>query len=172
MRLAPVVMFFHPDTEAAVHYAAESSRTTHGAPEAVDACKIFAQIISKALNAQPKADLLTAEAPEGTSDRLASIAGGDYLGMAEADIRGSGYVVECLEAALWCFSQTDSFRDAVLRAANLGGDADTTAAVVGQVAGAHYGADDIPAEWLSKLALRDEITELADSLFAGGHCVA
>ncbi|HSG50014.1 MAG TPA: ADP-ribosylglycohydrolase family protein, partial [Longimicrobiales bacterium] len=75
---------------------------------------------------------------------------------------------DSLEAALWAFASTDSFRDAVLAAANLGDDADTTAAVCGQVAGAFYGVEEIPAEWLEILAMREEIDEMAVRLFEAG----
>jgi ADP-ribosyl-[dinitrogen reductase] hydrolase len=71
-----------------------------------------------------------------------------------------------LEAALWCFAQTDSFAPAVLMAANLGDDADTTAAICGQIAGAYYGVDAIPAAWREQLARRQEIEELALALAA------
>lgn len=87
-----------------------------------------------------------------------------FLDKAESEIRGSGYVVASLEAALWCFYKTDSYRDAILKAVNLGDDADTTAAVCGQIAGAYYGESGIPSEWLEKLCMRDEIAEMADSL--------
>jgi ADP-ribosyl-[dinitrogen reductase] hydrolase len=73
-------------------------------------------------------------------------------------------VVESLEAALWCTWVSDSFESAILKAANLGDDADTTAAICGQVAGAFYGEDGIPCRWLDQLAMRDEITELAIKL--------
>lgn len=93
-----------------------------------------------------------------------AIACGACEGKPETAIRGTGYVVESLEAAMWCFMKTDSFADAILRASNLGDDADTTAAVCGQVAGAYYGASQIPAGWLRRLALMSEITKLADQL--------
>ena len=80
------------------------------------------------------------------------------------EIWGSGYVVNCLEAALCCFDQTESFRDAALAAANLGDDADTTAAVCGQIAGAYYGASGMPPHWREGRVLRDEIVRLADDL--------
>ena len=82
------------------------------------------------------------------------------------DIRGNGYVVRSLEAALWCFWTTDSFEAAILKAANLGEDADTTAAVCGQLAGAYYGENGIPDQWLSVLVERDGISQLADRLMA------
>jgi ADP-ribosyl-[dinitrogen reductase] hydrolase len=65
---------------------------------------------------------------------------------------------------MWCFATTDSFRDATLRATNLGDDADTTAAICGQIAGSYYGAKGIPASWIEQLAMAAEICELADAL--------
>ena len=72
--------------------------------------------------------------------------------------------MESLEAAFWCFWQTDSFKDCVLLAANLGDDADTTAAVAGQLAGAFYGETGIPQNWLKKLTMGKEIGQLAEQL--------
>ena len=82
------------------------------------------------------------------------------------EIKGSGYVVESLEAALWAFHNSGDFREGALMAANLGDDADTTAAIYGQIAGAHYGATGIPAGWLAKLTMANEITRMADDLHA------
>jgi ADP-ribosyl-[dinitrogen reductase] hydrolase len=70
-----------------------------------------------------------------------------------------------LEAALWCFDRSKSFAEAVLLADNLGDDADTTAAVCGQVAGAFYGANAIPPHWLDRLVMRDTIEAMALELF-------
>lgn len=165
MRLAPVPMFFYPDKEAAVSYAAQSSRTTHAAAECLDACKLFSRIIFDALAGRSKEDILFAETTSfnGTA-KIAAIAKGDYRDKHEDDIIGSGYVVESLEAALWCFLNTETFEDAILRAANLGDDADTTAAICGQVAGAFYGASGIPSRWLDQLVMKQEISDLADRL--------
>lgn len=167
MRLAPVVLFYHPDLEAISHYAGESSRTTHGAAEAIAACGIFAAVLAAALNGCSKSEVLSAAIDPGVSARLDAIASASYVGQSAERIRGTGYVVDCLEAALWCFARTDNFRDAILEAANLGDDADTTAAVCGQIAGAYYGVAGIPGSWLDCLALRDEITSLADALRSG-----
>ena len=71
-----------------------------------------------------------------------------------------------LEAALWCFLHTDTFEAAILRAANLGDDADTTAAICGQLAGAYYGVDAIPRDWLDKLVMREEIATMVETLLA------
>ena len=93
------------------------------------------------------------------------IANGEYRNKSVGEIRGTGYVVESLEAALWCFDKTYNFEAAILKAANLGDDADTTAAICGQVAGACYGESGIPDKWLKKLAMREEIATLADRPF-------
>ena len=166
MRLAPVVLFFHPNLEKCIHFAAESSRTTHGADEAIDACKIFAQILAAALDGRPKSEVLAAAEPISASARLNGVASGNYRKRRASEIRGSGYAVDSIEAALWCFERTDSFRDAILAAANLGDDADTTSAICGQIAGAYYGASGIPESWTDRLCMRDEILQMADSLLS------
>lgn len=164
MRLAPVVLFYFPDRNKAVHYSGESSRTTHAAQEAIDSCRIFAQALCIAFDAGSKAEILELTAPPNASERLKGIAAGVYRGRPEAKIRGTGYVVDCLEAALWCFERSENFREAVLLAANLGEDADTTAAVVGQIAGAYYGEGGIPQSWLERLAMRETLETLSDAL--------
>ncbi|MFI5319786.1 MAG: ADP-ribosylglycohydrolase family protein [Myxococcota bacterium] len=165
MRLAPVAMFFFPDALAAAHYAAESSRTTHAAPEALDACRLLAAMLCRALAGEPKEAVLRGSAVSfRRASRIAALARGAARAKPEREHRGSGYVVEPLEAALICFAHGASYADAVLRAANLGDDADTTAAVCGQLAGAHYGEAGIPAAWLARLAMREEIATLAERL--------
>jgi ADP-ribosyl-[dinitrogen reductase] hydrolase len=167
MRLAPIPMYYFPDLDAAERYAADSSRTTHGATECVDASRLFARVICRALLGQPREEVLLGDAEAfASTGKIAAIARGEYRGKTPPEIRGTGYVVQCLEAALWAFEATDGFAEAVLAAANLGDDADTTAAVCGQVAGAYYGDSGIPANWLGRLALRSEITELARRLGA------
>ena len=166
MRLAPVAMWFAPDVEAVRHNARLSSLTTHAAPEALACCELYAELLARALAGAPREALLRAPAPADAAERVREIADGGYLAKTREQVTGSGYCVDSLEAALWCFATTDSFEAAVLAAANLGDDADTTAAIVGQVAGAHYGIDGIPAHWLAKLAMRGDIDELARAIFA------
>jgi len=177
MRLAPVVLYFAPDEATAVHHAAQSSKTTHATQEAVDACRLLAVFLLRALQGADKEAVLAAgkssraliEAAGGPlAPRIDAIAAGSWRTKSEQQIHGTGYVVDSLEAALWSFATTDSFRDAILRAVNLGDDADTTAAVCGQIAGAFYGARNIPAEWREKLALHDTITSYADLLRVAG----
>jgi ADP-ribosyl-[dinitrogen reductase] hydrolase len=166
MRLAPVAMYFAGDPNAVDEHAALMSRTTHGAAEAVDACRLFASQVALALAGAPKSDILTPEAPPGAplTPNIEAIRKGAFAHKSEAAIHGTGYVVHSLEAALWCFATTNSFEAAILAAANLGDDADTTAAICGQLAGAFYGESEIPPGWREKLARGDQIARLADAL--------
>ena len=163
MRLAPVVLRFAgmPELQA---MAVLSSRTTHAAEECLDACRLLAVALERALAGCDKAEVLDLAAIEVSSQRLRDIAAGGYRSATRDQVRGTGYVVDSLEAALWCFHQHDTFAGAVLEAANLGDDADTTAAVVGQLAGAFYGVAGIPAAWLARVHRGDEIAALADGL--------
>jgi ADP-ribosyl-[dinitrogen reductase] hydrolase len=167
MRLAPVPMWFYPDVEAMAHHAAESSRTTHATAECLDACRLLARLLRRAFDGRPKDEVLFGDGAFVGAPSIEAIARGEYRGKSRDAIRGSGYVVDCLEAALWCVWTTDTFEAAVLAAANLGDDADTTAAVAGQVAGALYGVEGIPRGWRDKVAMADLITDLADRLRRG-----
>jgi ADP-ribosyl-[dinitrogen reductase] hydrolase len=165
MRLAPVPMFYYPDREQILRYCAESSRTTHGAQECLDACRLLGDILWRAFEGAQKQDILLGGGPDLVmSPAVRAIAAGKYMDKPVSALNGSGYVVKSLEAALWCFWVTDSYDQAVLRAANLGDDADTTAAICGQVAGAYYGEPAIPPEWLELLAMKAEIADLAERL--------
>jgi ADP-ribosylglycohydrolase len=167
MRLAPVPLAYRENSERAIHYAGESSRTTHGAPAAVDACKFYAALILGALNGRPKEELLSPGFYQGSLvPEIAEIAAGSFKQKNPPQIVGSGYVVRSLEAALWAFYRSNTFEKGALRAANLGDDADTTAAICGQLAGAMYGASGIPPGWLEKLAMREFIEQMADDLLA------
>ena len=173
MRLAPVPLYFARDPAAAIARAGDSSRTTHGTVEAVDACRYFAGLILGALQERTKHDLL---APMFTpldrlwndqplSPNVARVAAGSFLQRAPPEIRGSGYVVASLEAALWAFARSTSFEHGALLAVNLGDDADTTGAVYGQIAGAYYGVAGIPERWRSKLAHLETLESFAARLF-------
>jgi len=172
MRLCPIAIAYVGAPADALAYAALSSRTTHGNPECVDACRYFAGLLVGAMRGVVKETLLSAMfCPAGDGwladplqPKVDAIAKGSFKTRMPPMIKGSGYVVECLEAALWAFHATQSFEEAVLCAANLGDDADTTAAVCGQIAGAFYGESAIPSKWLQKLVMRDTITSLAVSL--------
>ncbi|NBF05894.1 ADP-ribosylglycohydrolase [Pseudomonas sp. Fl5BN2] len=164
MRLAPVVLFHYPDLARVREFAGASSRTTHGAAEAVECCQLFAGLIAKALSGADKTQLQQLADPGFGEAKVIALAQGRYLDKTREQIRGNGYCVDSLEAALWCFQHSDSYAEAVLAAANLGDDADTTAAIVGQLAGAFYGVQGIPPHWLAKLHMGEEIQAMADDL--------
>ena len=155
-RLAPIPMYFYPNLELVERFAADSSRTTHGEEECIDACRLFARIVCRALLARSKDEILLGDADSFVAgERITGIARGSYWIKSEGEIQGSGYVVHSLEAALWVFARSRNFVDAILMAANLGQDADTTAAVCGQVAGAYYGVSGIPSHWLERITGED-----------------
>lgn len=172
MRLAPAPLFFAADPEHAVAISGESSRTTHGAQTCIDACRYFGGLIVGAIGGADKDALLSpGYAPVAglwqrmpLCDEIAEIAGGSFRRRQPPDIVGSGYVVKSLEAALWAFYRAETFAEGCLLAVNLGDDADTTAAIYGQIAGAYYGVDGIPARWRERIAMREFITELADRI--------
>lgn len=171
MRLAPVPMFFSADPGEAVRYAGESSLTTHGARNCVDACRLLALLLTRALAGKSKEEILFGD--DGPALDLAEevrpLAAGDYADKTEDQIRGTGYVIDTLEAAMWCFLRGRSFRASILMAVNLGDDTDTTAAVCGQIAGAFYGESGIPPGWREKLCMGKQIAEFADRLHTAGH---
>lgn len=167
MRLAPVPLAYRSNVNLAIHYAAESSRTTHAAPAALDACRYHAALIVGALEGRAKEELLSPNFYAGQLvTEIAKIAAGSFKEKNPPAIAGTGYVVRSLEAALWSFYRSDSFEKGALLAANLGDDADTTAAIYGQLAGSFYDVNAIPEKWLQKLSMRERITELADNLLA------
>lgn len=174
MRLAPAALRYAGQPMEAIARAADSSRTTHAAVAAVDACRYMAALIVGALGGADKetllADYYTPMAGiwerQPLTPAIAEIAAGSFKERQPPQIQGSGYVVKSLEAALWAFYHSDNFRDGCLLAVNLGQDADTTGAIYGQLAGAFYGSEGIPAGWRDRLAKRDEIAGLADGLLA------
>ena len=172
MRLAPVAMFYVSRPEEGTATCGESSRTTHGAREAIDACRYFGGLLIGAMNGVSKAELLSpmySPVPglwerEPLAPKIAEVASGSFARRSPPEIAGTGYVVKSLEAAFWAFSTTQTYRDGCLAAVNLGEDADTTAAVYGQIAGAYYGESGIPNEWRERLALRSTLDRYAESL--------
>jgi ADP-ribosyl-[dinitrogen reductase] hydrolase len=141
MRLAPAVLAYGASVESAMAVAQLQSRLTHASPTCLRAAANMAQFLvtgDRALLPRPEAP------PE----------------------EASGYVIHTLHAAFWALTQGDNFRDVLLAAVNLGGDADTVGAVTGQLAGRIWGYDAIPAEWRAKLYDYDKILTAADDLYA------
>ena len=173
MRLGPVPMFYASDPLQAIEKSAASSRTTHGAVVAVDACRYLGALVAGAVNGTPKKDLLAdhySPAPGCWAQKplvkeIDEIVSGSFKRREPPEIQGTGYVVKSLEAALWAFHKSRSFEEGCLLAVNLGDDADTTGGVYGQLAGAFYGAEAIPKSWRSRIALLQQIESFADQLF-------
>lgn len=165
MRLAPIPMFYFHNLDDVIKFAGMSSRTTHGAHECISSSQIFAEAIHRALSGYDKKAILHSPfQSQSQSQRLQEIIHGGYINKNADQIRGSGYVVDALEAAFWCFVTTKNFEDAIIKAISLGDDTDTTAAITGQIAGAHYGISNIPTRWLNTLAAIDLLKEYADRM--------
>ena len=163
MRLSPVAIRFFRDRPRLRDVAARQSRTTHAAPEAVDACVAFAEILADAIEGRPRTEVMRSRDGNYTG-AVAGIVSGSWRGLGRKDVKASGYVAHSLEASLWSVGRTGSYPEAVLLAANLGDDADTTAAIAGQLAGAVYGALGIPERWLALVAWQARIRGMADGL--------
>jgi len=173
MRLAPIPLYYANTPREAILRARDSSRTTHGVAPCLDACRYYASLILGALHGVGKETLLSPgyrHAPgtwndDPLCDSIAEIAGGSFKLKEPPEIRGTGYVAESMEAALWAFHRTDNFRDGALLAVNLGNDADTTGAIYGQLAGAFYRSVEIPDEWTSRIAWKKQIRRLTTHLY-------
>lgn len=174
MRLAPVPLFYAANAGDAIAKAKDSSRTTHGAATAVDACRYLAALIVGAINGISKEELVGKRYTPIPNywennplvEEIDEIAQGSFKHRQPPEIKGTGYVVKSLEAALWAFYRSNSFAEGCLLAVNLGDDADTTGAVYGQLAGAFYGEEGIPKSWREKLAKHDLIVSMAEQIFA------
>lgn len=163
MRILPFALFAPED----LPFIEKASALTHAHPRSRIACGVYALILSELIEAREvgayRAALEKAAARYGSDPEWRSFAPLAELESRSRDsIRSSGYVVDTLEAALWCLITTDSYRDCVLKAVNLGSDTDTVAAVAGGLAGAVYGPAGIPGEWLDALLRRDLIEELCE----------
>ena len=172
MRLAPVPVAYLADgLDRVIELSVESSLPTHRAPQCLSACAWMGAVLTGLMEGRRRDEVLD---PEGEIARrvrelmpihpeVGEVMAGSYRRNEPPAIRGSGYVVHSLEAALWAFASADDFEQAVLSAVNLGDDADTTGAVCGQLAGAHWGYTGIPKEWRDRLGRPD----LLDAGFGG-----
>lgn len=163
-RLAPVAIRYWKRSMERRDVAERQSLVTHGGPYAVAACLAFVDIMADAIAGQPRQVLLgPREAPVPYTGQILKV--GSWSGLRRDEVSGANNVLLSLEAAMWSVGTTDCFEEALLAAANLGGDAGSTAAIAGQLAGALYGACAIPDRWLEQLAWRNKITDMADELF-------
>lgn len=176
MRILPMA-FFHKQWgfAAVLDRTQQVSCLTHAHPRSQIACGIYISIAIELLNgATLEAAYQTGRQQVEARYRQEPFAAewhqyqriwdGSVVTAPIDSIRSGGYVVDTIEAALWCLFNTDSYRSAVLQAVNLGDDTDTTAAVTGGLAGLHYGLDQLPADWVAQLARKDDIVDLAARL--------
>ena len=166
MRLAPVAIRHWNDPVTLRDVASRQSRTTHGAPEAVDACVAYAEVLAAAIAGYPRSEVLRGRAQTSHAGAIANIMAGSWRGKHRDAIASTGYVAHSLEAALWCMGRTGNPYDAVCDAVNLADDADTTGAITGQLAGALYGLAAIAPSGLDRLAWGERIIAKAKALFA------
>lgn len=182
MRIAPIALAF-PDRGEMLRHSALHSAMTHFDPQAEMCCAIYCLWIARLLDGEPKREAwrISLEAAKnlprfsnqtpGPSPlpgefwpRLQNI---ENLTFEQLQPSGyAGFVVECLEAAVWCVLQFDSFEETIVSIVNLAGEADTMGAVAGGAAGALYGIEAVPARWLGVLLKREELEQTARSLFA------
>jgi ADP-ribosylglycohydrolase/protein-tyrosine phosphatase len=179
MRLAPVPIRFidhFPDQlEQLATRAAESSLPTHASPQCLSACRYFAIVLAGLMHGLDRDKVLSTDweplqrlrESEPLHHEVDAVAMGSFRELQPPAIQGSGYVVKSLEAALWAFYDAQDFQEAVLKAVNLGDDADTTGAVCGQLAGAFWGEAGIPKNLLNGLAKQDMIETALAGLLNG-----
>ncbi len=180
MRILPVALSFQgAGVDEMVRRAHDVSSLTHRHPRSLMACGIYCLAARHLLGGiSPReacagaADLargIYGEEPFRTESRhFRRVCGGGIASLPEETVRSSGYVVDTLEASLWCLLTTGSYREAVLRAVNLGDDTDTTACVTGGLAGLRYGMAGIPGEWIGTIARREEIQGLFERFVETG----
>jgi ADP-ribosylglycohydrolase len=153
-RVTPVVLYFFADRSRAIHEAAEAARTTCQAPAVLNACRALAAALHAALSGASRPEILAAaEALVGRTSRPSAHG-------------QEGSAPAALASALDIFARSDSFRDAVLAAANLGGASDVVAGATGALAGAHYTQGAIPALWRNSLMRLDLLESFGDRLLA------
>ncbi len=173
MRLAPVpAAYLQEGLDRVIELSVESSLPTHRAPQCLSGCAWMGAVLAGLMLGMDRDEALD---PAGAITQrviawaplhpaLAHVVAGSYRTRRPPEVRGTGYVVDTLEAALWAFAQGNDFEQAVLAAVNLGEDADTTGAVCGQLAGAHWGYEGIPAKWRADLARSDVVEAGFDRL--------
>lgn len=179
MRIAPLAFFIRNETiEKRWQMVKEVSSITHAHIRAVLGCFIYVEYMLQLLSGKDKLkaylsmryevnQFLDSQTVASESEilRYHNLLTDNILDLVENEIRGSGYVVSCLEASIWCLLKNDDYQSAVLQAVNLGEDTDTTATVTGALAGLYYGLEQIPNNWLNQLARKNDIEALIEKFY-------
>ena len=163
MRLAPAAMVSWNNLHKASTLAISQSETTHASKNCVDSAEFLAQYLVSLYQGSDQRPYQS-----NWCNAVRGIACEDFSKLTRNQINSSGYVISTLEAAVWAVANSSSFKEALLLAVNLGHDSDSVGAVAGQIAGAKWGLSEIPVEWVAKLAWRDRILELSESLYLLG----
>ena len=169
MRLCPVPLYYSNNLEEAIDKSGESAKSTHDNPICVDACRLYGSMIVKAVQKKDKDFILEYDHKLWTDKPLEKsihiVAQGSFKEKKLSEIKGTLNILESIEASLWAFNHSSSFAEGALMAVNMGDDADTTAAIFGQLAGAFYGYEAIPIDWRSKLLEKELIEFIANKLY-------
>ena len=169
MRLCPVPLYYSNNLEEAIDKSGESAKSTHDNPICVDACRLYGSMIVKAVQKKDKDFILEYDQKLWINNPLEKsidiVAQGSFKEKNLSEIKGTLNISESIEAALWTFAHSSSFAEGALMAVNMGDDADTTAAIFGQLAGGFYGYEAIPTEWRAKLIEKELIEFIANKLY-------
>ncbi len=165
MRCSPISLYFYNHSEFLIELSPVLSRITHAHPDCEWSCVFLNVLITALLSGIKVNDAVERayQSIEGSSKELKERIG-SAMGT-ECTVESTSYVLDTLEVALWVFLHTNSYEDAIITAINRGGDADTVGAVIGALAGAKYGALNIPTRWLNSLDQLDSLCRYADGLY-------
>jgi ADP-ribosyl-[dinitrogen reductase] hydrolase len=175
MRILPLI-FYTCNKPVSERYdiTKKVSSITHGHPRSVIACFYYLEfakqilegndifVIYRNLQVEVLNHLTSLSIKTSEIELFDRLLKSDIYKLDEDQIHSGGYVLHTLEASIWCLLTTNSYKDAVLKAVNLGGDTDTTAAVTGGLAGLLYGFESIPLNWITQLAKKDQIESLSE----------
>ncbi|HHW31103.1 MAG TPA: ADP-ribosyl-[dinitrogen reductase] hydrolase [Clostridiaceae bacterium] len=157
MRCLPVALYYD-DIEKMLEITTSQSLLTHYDQKATDACQFYNLLAYHYLNYEKSKIAAIIEYIEQYPEYK------QVFHLSKKELMPTGYVVDTLICALWCFINTSSFEDAVCEAANLGGDTDTIAAITGGLAGVFYGHEAIPAGWKEKILVRERLYSIAEKI--------
>lgn len=172
MRIHPFVLMkrFYKSTNMDLDVLIEKATSlTHAHERSILASKIYARVLWELLETPKKESILHAlhmsdciYSADSEYHHFIRLFDQNFSQLRVEEIKSTGYVVDTLEAAIWCVLTTDSYQDCVLKAVNLGEDTDTVAAVAGGLAGALYGYENIPQKWLDQLICKEYIDEMCE----------
>ena len=166
MRLAAIPCMYWSDLERGRKLAVAQSQCTHNSVMSEACCELLTIVLCKLIFGDPWDQIMPWAAVEDWPEGVAFLGQCEWRNKTIDEIQSTGYVIHTLEASLYCVDTTSTFEGALLKAVNLGDDADSVGAVTGQMAGAKYGVDSIPQDWLDKLIDREKIISIGEEIFS------